>query len=133
KHLAWPEAVATQSTSPRAEPLGGAGALLTWRRGGLQGEVVVGQLDAEGRPLGAVTKVTSTAQECGTPSVSVGADEVLLSFASRATPTAPWRIELARAPVGQLPAASRPFVPEGLDAAATTLSPSAAPLPGGGW
>lgn len=133
KHLAWPEAASAQSTSPRAEPLGSTGALLTWRRNGQQGEIVVGQIDAEGRPTGAVSKVTSNAEEFGTPSLAVSAKEALLGFASRSSSSAPWRIELARAPLGQLPAASRPFVPEGLAPDATTISPAAAALPGGGW
>jgi hypothetical protein len=133
KHIAWPEAAATQVTSPRAEALGPAGALLTWRRGGQKGEILVGQLDAEGRPTGPASEVTSSAEEFGTPSLGVGQQEVLVSFASRASAQAPWRIELARAPAGQLPAASRPFVPEGLSESANTISPAASALPGGGW
>lgn len=131
--LVWSDAASAQNTSPRGEPLGSAGALVTWRRGGLSGDVVVGLLGPKGEARGAVAKVTSAAEEFGTPSLTVGAEEALVSFASRAGPDAPWRMELARAPLGQLPAAARPFVPEGLSESASTISPAAVALPGGGW
>lgn len=132
-HTAWPELSDSNSTSPRAEPLGDKGAIVTVRRGGMKGDILVGMLDEQGRPRGALAKIASAAREFGTPSVSVGREEVLLSFSSRMNSDAPWRIELARAPIGQLPAASRPFVPEGLKDTAQAISPAAAPLPGGGW
>jgi hypothetical protein len=129
----WQDAAAPQNTSPRAEPLGSSGALATWRRGGLDGDIMVGLLDGRGRARGSVTKIASEAKEFGTPSPSVGEEEVLVTFASRAASDRPWRIELSRAPLGQLPATSRTFVPEGLSESASTLSPAATALPGGGW
>src|SRR5690606_31056752 len=108
----WPELGAAPSTSPRAEALGSTGAIVALRRGGVDGDILVGWLDASGRARGNLSKVATAAQEFGTPSVAVGTDEVLVSFATRANPEAPWRIDLARAPLGELPASSRPFVPE---------------------
>ncbi len=131
--LLWPGAAAPQNTSPRAEPLGSSGALLTWRRGGLDGDIVVGLLDPRGLARGSAAKIASEAKEFGTPSPSVGEEEVLVTFASRSASDRPWRIELSRAPLGQLPATSRIFVPEGLSESASTLSPAATALPGGGW
>lgn len=133
RHLAWPELGTAKSTSPRAETLGSAGAIVALRRGGVDGDILVGLLDANGQARGSLSKVASSAQEFGTPSVGVGTDEVLVSFATRASAQAPWRIDLARAPLGQLPASSRPLVPEGLPEDAVTISPAAAALPGGGW
>lgn len=130
-HVAFPDVTLAKSSSPRAEALGTHGVVFTLRRGG--GEILVGQLDQRGRPQGQLTKVTSPAREFGAPQITAGPHEVLLSVASRETPQTPWRIELARAPLGQLPVTSRPFVPEGLSESAVTLSPGAAALPDGGW
>lgn len=129
----WPELSGAETTPPRAEVLGDGGAALVLRRGGRSGEVVVGLLGRDGRAAGQMTKITTDAHEFGTPAVAASDREILVSFATRKTPTAPWRIELARAPLGQRPAASRAFVPADLPEKNNMISPTAAALPGGGW
>ncbi len=129
----WPELAGTEMTAPRAEILPGGGAAVVLRRGGRSGDVLVGLLDTEGRAVGPLTKITTEAYEFGTPTVAASDRELLVTFASRKSSSSPWRVELARAPLGQRPAASRPFVPEGLTDELGMLSPAAASLPGGGW
>ncbi len=129
----WPELSGTETTPPRAESLGDGGAALVLRQGGRSGNIVVGLLDRDGKPSGALTKIAADAFEFGTPTVAASDREILVSFATRKTQTATWRVELARAPLGQRPAASRPFVPADLPEQSNMISPSAAALPGGGW
>jgi hypothetical protein len=129
----WPDLAGTEMTAPRAEILPNGGAALALRRGGRSGDVLVGLLDAEGRAAGPLTKITTEAYEFGTPTVAASDHELLVTFASRKSSSSPWRVELARAPLGQSPAASRPFVPEGLTDELGMLSPAATAVPGGGW
>ncbi len=129
----WPELAGAEMTAPRAENLPDGRAVLVLRRGGRTGDILVGLLTAEGRAAAPLTRIATEAYELGTPALTASDRELLVTFATRKTPSSPWRVELARAPLGQLPATSRPFALSGLSEELGMLSPAAVATERGGW
>ncbi len=133
QRLLWPGASDSETTTPSGASLPGGGAVLALRSGGRDGSVMVGRLDGRGQAVGQLSKVNAKAVEYGTPSVAVGERRILVSFAARKKKDGPWRVELADAPLGEVPTASRTFSIDGMDPGANAISPSATALPNGGW
>jgi hypothetical protein len=126
----WSDTAGQKTTDPRVASVEGQGHVVTFRRGS---EVRVGWLNADGTKKSGLSTVSAGGSRVGTPSIAAGEQGVLVSFAARASDSAPWSVRLAQAKAGALPTTANEFsVPSG-GPGGETISPAAAALPGGRW
>ncbi len=91
-------AASDKTTDPRIAS-SSAGTLVTFRRGGLSGQVLYTWVAPDGSTSGRMTPVTAPdVKFSGTPDAAANANGGLLAFAGRASDTAEWRVQLASVP-----------------------------------
>jgi hypothetical protein len=130
---AWPGGEARSITEPRVAAVEGQGFAVTFRRGGQNGEVVVGWLTSDGSRKTDLAAIKTSRKLIGTPVIAASDREILVAFSARPSANAYWGLQVATAGHGQLPERAHPFSipPGGLGAEA--ISPAVAGLAGGRW
>ncbi len=121
-------------TTPRIETVDGVGHAVGFRRGGQDGSLVVGWLEPDGRKKSELSVLTSSGKPLvGTPSLASNDKRLLVSFAARASATAPWNLELGTAAHGAVPTSTTTFsIPPG-GPGGEAISPAAGGLTGDRW
>jgi len=125
----WPDVPNEKATEARVASKYGVGHAITFRSGG---KVRVGWLDwASNRKsdLG----VVETEGRAGTPTIAIGDQGILVTFAAKSGDDAPWSVQLASAKHGEVPKASKTFsLPSG-GPGGDAIAPVAAGLTEGRW
>lgn len=109
------------------------GFLVTFRRGGQSGQVLVGALKADGSQAGPLTTVEGGAALRGTPTVAISPHGAAVAFAARADASSFWSVALATAKAGELPARAEAFRTPPGGIGGDSISPALAGLSGGRW
>jgi hypothetical protein len=130
--VVWAGGAGEATTAPRTATVAGRGHVVTFRRGGQSGAVLVGWLTLEGEQAGPLGQVAGEGLS-GTPSVAVNPTSILVTFASRPDPDAKWGVALALAPHGGVPKTSVPFVIPPGGPGVETIAPAATGLDDGRW
>lgn len=120
-------------TEARAARAGDAGYLVTFRRGGLSGDVMAGWLGQSFAKQSALEVVPAGVRFVGTPAVAAHSNATLIAFAGRDDENADWRIRLARGPAGQLPRAVSDFALPPGGPGGGAIAPWIAPLAPDRW
>jgi hypothetical protein len=124
---------AEQITDLRVATVTGLGHVVTFRRGGKDGNIVVGWLDSQGRASGELGRIDANAKFAGMPTVATSAQRVLVTFAARSDDAAPWQLRAATASAPTLPsAASTLELPPG-GPGGSAISPTAAAIDRDHW
>jgi hypothetical protein len=127
------DAAPGKSTDPRVASSSGSH-LVSFRRGGLQGDVAYAFLSPDGKPVGDVHALRSEESAMsGTPDAALDGRRLLLAFAGRASNDRPWQVFLATGNKGgPTPAITRFKTPPG-GLGGGSIAPSVAALPDGRW
>jgi hypothetical protein len=121
-----------KTTDPRVAK-GRAGTLVTFRRGGLSGQVLYTWLSPEGAGNGTLTPViVPDVKFSGTPDAAANAKGGVLAFASRASESAEWRVELVSVEPSGKPSA-RLFVTPAGGSGGGNIAPAVTALGDDGW
>jgi hypothetical protein len=130
--LLWPFS-AEKLTEARVASVDGVGHAVTFRKGGLVGEVAVGWLDASGSKKSELAIVDAGGPRVGTPTIAANESDILVTFAARAEDTSPWGMRYAMAAHGEVPKSSRELeIPSG-GPGKEAISPTATGLSGKRW
>lgn len=125
-------AASDKTTDPRLAS-SSAGTLLTFRRGGLSGQVLYTWVAPDGSTNGSVTPVSAPdVKFSGTPDAAANAGGGLIAFAGRASENAEWRVQLASVPRSGK-ASVRQFVTPAGGSGGGNIAPAVAALGDGGW
>ena len=109
------------------------GHVLTFRRNGQGGQIMVGWLSPDGQSRGRPVAIGSDAVRLGTPNVAARDDVALVSFAGKTEGAEKWSLFLAKAEAGKSDAKAKSFeLPSG-GPGEEAISPTATPLPGQRW
>jgi hypothetical protein len=128
----WRDQATDKTTDPRVAS-SAEGHVVTFRRGGLSGQVMVGVLAPDGSAKGDLRTIEAPGVRLsGTPDAAVSGKTWLVAFAGRSTPEEPWRIVLARGTIGG-EAAVRPFATPPGGAGGSSIAPSVSGLGDGGF
>jgi hypothetical protein len=127
----WPVADAEQSTLARVVPVPGTGFAVALRRGGKDGPVAVGLLDATGGKRSELIDVKSEGT-VGTPALATDDASLLVTFAAR-NGSAPWEIAAGLSRVDEGPRKSVRLRLRDGGPGGDRMSPSAGALGGGRW
>jgi hypothetical protein len=127
----WPSPT-DKVTDPRVAALPAGGFAVTARRGGQDGNVVVGLLDPKAARASDLIDIASKPQ-VGTPSIAAGEEGVLIAFAGRPSDESYWGLQLAAAPPGQQPRAAQPFSTPPGGPGADAISPTVEALSNSRW
>lgn len=127
------DAAPGKSTDPRVVSSGGSH-LVSFRRGGLQGDVAYAFLAPDGKPLGELHTLRSDESAMsGTPDAAFEGERFLIGFAGRAADDQPWQVFLASGVKGgPRPGVARFRTPPG-GLGGGSIAPAVAALPGGRW
>jgi hypothetical protein len=120
-------------TEPRAARAGNTGYLVTFRRGGLGGDLLAGWLTPELTRKSELEVLPSGVRYVGTPVVAAHPGSALVAFAGRDNETAEWRIRLARGEPGQLPRSVSDFALPPGGPGGGAIAPSLAALDKDRW
>jgi hypothetical protein len=90
-------------TEPRSARVGATGYLVSFRRGGLGGDVLVGWLDPKLAKKSELDVLPAGVRFVGTPVVAAHSKSALIAFAGRDDENADWRVRLSRAEPSQTP------------------------------
>ncbi|HEV8548124.1 MAG TPA: GYF domain-containing protein [Polyangiaceae bacterium] len=131
KTALWPGAAAEKTTDPHVASAG-AGTLVTFRRGGLTGQVLYGWIGKDGGAAGLVTIEAPGVKLAGTPDAAASNSGGLVAFAGRPNENADWRIQLAKVPA-KGKASARTFEPPPGGAGGGNIAPSVTPFGDDGW
>jgi hypothetical protein len=131
--LLFKDAAPGKSTDPRVAS-SAAGHLVTFRRGGLQGDVAYAFLGPRGAPEGELGVLRSEESAMsGTPDGALLDDRFLIAFAGRATNDTPWQVFLATGKRNaSVPPISKFTTPAG-GLGGGSIAPAVAALGGGLW
>jgi hypothetical protein len=130
--VTFAQAASDKVTDPRIAT-STAGHLVTFRRGGLSGQVLYGWLAPDGSPKGELsTLAVAGVTMSGTPDAAVNANRGLVAFAGRATADAPWRVQLVAVSQGGAPAPKAFETPPG-GSGAGSIAPAVSRLGDDGW
>ncbi|HTQ05988.1 MAG TPA: hypothetical protein VMI54_19135, partial [Polyangiaceae bacterium] len=125
-------AASDKTTEPRVAP-SSAGTLVTFRRGGLSGQVLFTWIAPNGAASGSLTPVAAPSVKfSGTPDAAANASGGLLAFAGRSSDTADWRVQLASVPHGGKPSVVEFATPPG-GSGGGNIAPAVASLGDDGW
>jgi hypothetical protein len=131
KTVLFPGAGGEKLTDPRSatSPLG---TLVTFRRGGLSGQVLHGWLGPDGAPKGKLGIVNAPGIKfSGTPDAAANRKGGIVAFAGRPSESADWRVQLASA--GAEGAAAKAFEPPPGGAGGGNIAPTVSALGDDGW
>lgn len=129
----WSDAAGEKTTEPRVASVDGVGHVVTFRRGGRDGEIRVGWLTPDGKKKTGLSTVSAQGPRVGTPSVAAGEHGVLVAFAARPSDGAPWNVRLALAKPESVPTSSNAFELPAGGPGTEAISPTASALPGKRW
>jgi hypothetical protein len=111
-----------------------AGHLVTFRRGGLSGQVLYGFLAPDGSARGELHAIEAPdVRFSGTPDGALSGNSWLVAFAGRATPENDWHIVLASGKLGGGVATVRAFATPPGGAGGSSIAPSVSGLGDGGF
>lgn len=127
------DAAPGKSTDPRVVSSGGSH-LVSFRRGGLQGDVAYAFLTSDGKLAGELRALRSDESAMsGTPDAALEGPRFLLGFAGRAASDQPWQVFLASGKKdGEAPPITRFRTPPG-GLGGGSIAPAVAALPDGRW
>jgi hypothetical protein len=129
----WRDQAGDKSTDPRVAS-SSEGHVVTFRRGGLSGEVLVGLLAPDGSAKGDLKVIDANGiRFSGTPDSAISRKKWLVAFAGRATPEEPWRIVLASGTIDGGAPAVRTFTTPPGGAGDSSIAPSVSGLGDGGF
>jgi hypothetical protein len=129
----WPGQAAEKTTDPRIAS-GPTGHLVTFRRGGLSGQVLVGSLAPDGSARGELQAIEAPGVKLvGTPDGAVSGSAWLVAFAGRASPEEEWRVVLASGKLDGGKPAVRSFTTPPGGAGGSSIAPSVSGLGDGGF
>ena len=132
KTVLFPGAAGEKTTDPRVAS-SAAGTLVTFRRGGLSGQVLYGWLAPNGSALGALAPVAAPSVKLsGTPDAAANGSGGVLAFAGRPSDTAEWRVQLVSVPL-RGPAAARAFQTPPGGSGGGNIAPTVSALGADGW
>jgi len=131
KTVLWPGAASEKTTDPRIATTS-AGTLVTFRRGGLTGQVLYGWLGKEGGAAGLLAIEAPGTKFSGTPDAAANGPDGLVAFAGRPNDKSDWRIQLAKVPQ-QGKASARTFEPPPGGSGGGNIAPNVASLGSDGW
>jgi hypothetical protein len=131
--LLFKDAAPGKATDPRVTSSAGSH-LVSFRRGGLSGDVAYAFLSADGKPAGDVHALRSPESAMsGTPDAALDGQRLLLGFAGRASNDQPWQVFLASGRKDDpTPPITRFKTPAG-GLGGGSIAPAVAALPGGRW
>jgi hypothetical protein len=106
--VVWPLPTGVRVTSPRTVAHGD-GYFVTFRKGGAEGQLMVGWLRADGSAASELFAVEGAPKTLGTPNVGLLGKEAVVLFAARADKAEPYRIFAPRAGLGGKPRPAQPL------------------------
>lgn len=128
----WPGQSSAVISRPVVARVGDAGFAVAFRRGDSDSGVIrMGWLDGRGQRRSELGMLSVASGLLDAPALAANAGGVLLAYAVRHPPDAPWGIELSPAKTGELPAATLRF--GGGDPEVDQQRPALAALPEGRW
>ncbi len=131
KTVLFPGAGAEKLTDPRSAT-SQLGTLVTFRRGGLSGQVLHGWLGPDGAPKGKLGVVNAPGIKfSGTPDAAANRKGGIVAFAGRPSESADWRVQLAD--VAAEGAAAKAFDPPPGGAGGGNIAPTVTALGDDGW
>lgn len=129
----WRDQAAEKTTDPRMASNAEAH-VVTFRRGGLSGRVLVGVLAPDGSAKGELRAVEAQGiRFSGTPDAALSGKTWLVAFAGRATPEEQWRIVLASGTIDGGSPTVRTFATPPGGAGGSSIAPSVSGLGDGGF
>jgi hypothetical protein len=129
----WPGPAGREITVPRAAETERHGIVLTFRRGGNDGDVVMGWFSTDGQAKSELAFLDKPGKLSGTPSVATNDQQVLVSFANRAGKDQPWQVLAGSAALGKIPPRAEAVKDLPVGEGAAALSPAAGGLSNGSW
>jgi hypothetical protein len=120
-------------TEARASRAGDAGYLVTFRRGGLGGDILAGWLGQNLAKKSELEVLPAGVRFVGTPVVAAHPNATLIAFAGRNDENADWRIRLARGEAGQVPRTVSDFALPPGGPGGGAIAPWLAPLDQNRW
>jgi hypothetical protein len=131
KAVLFPGAGAEKLTEPRSA-VSAKGTLVTFRRGGLAGQVLYGWLSPDGTPNGKLVAINAPGIKfSGTPDAAANRQAGLVAFAGRPSENADWRVQLAPAGGESVPA--KVFEPPPGGSGGGNIAPTVSALGDAGW
>ena len=131
KEVLWPGVASDKTTDPRIATTSD-GTLVTFRRGGLSGQVLYGWLGKDGGAAGMLAIDAPGVKFSGTPDAAAAGANGLVAFAGRPNDKAEWRIQLAQAPQ-KGKASARTFEPPPGGSGGGNIAPAVTALGDDGW
>ena len=129
----WSGQAADKTTDPHVAS-SAAGHLVTFRRGGLSGQVLYGFLGTDGSARGELRVVDAPGVRLsGTPDAALAGSTFVVAFAGRATQEDEWRIVLASGKMDGGPAVVRTFTSPPGGAGGSSIAPSVSGLGNDGF
>jgi len=128
----WSFADAEQSTMARVIETPTKGYAVALRRGGKNGPVSVGYLDAAGNKQSELSDVRADGAP-GTPSLATDETSLLVAFALKSSPSAPFGISAGTSPLGEAPRRTAKLVLRDGGPGGDRMAPSVGALGGGRW
>jgi hypothetical protein len=133
KGVLWRDQAADKTTDPRMASNAEAH-VVTFRRGGLSGRVLVGVLAPDGSAKGELRAVDAQGiRFSGTPDAALSGKTWVVAFAGRATPEEQWRIVLASGAIDGGAPAIRTFATPPGGAGGSSIAPTVTGLGDGGF
>lgn len=129
--ILWPGAGTDKVTDPRVAPTT-SGTLVTFRRGGLTGQVLYGWLGKDGGAAGLLAIEAPGIKFSGTPDDAANGENGVVAFAGRPNEKADWRIQLAKVPQKGKASARTFDAPPG-GSGGGNIAPAVTPLGKNGW
>jgi hypothetical protein len=131
--VVWAGQAAEKTTDPHVAS-SASGHLVTFRRGGLSGQVLYGFLGPDGSAKGELLAVEApNVRLSGTPDGALSGDTWLVAFAGRGTPEEEWHIVLASGKLGGGAPSVRVFATPPGGAGGSSIAPSVSGLGDGGF
>ncbi|HEX5099515.1 MAG TPA: hypothetical protein VFV94_08455, partial [Polyangiaceae bacterium] len=131
KTVLFPGAASEKTTDPRIAT-SSAGTLVTFRRGGLTGQVLYGWLGKDGGAAALLAVDAPGTKFSGTPDAAANGQDGLVAFAGRPNDKSDWRIQLAKVPQ-KGKASARTFEPPPGGPGGGNIAPNVASLGSDGW
>jgi hypothetical protein len=129
----WAGQAGEKTTDPRVAS-SASGHLVTFRRGGLSGQVLYGFLGPDGSAKGELRALeVPNVRLSGTPDAALSGDTWLVAFAGRGTPEEEWQIVLASGKLGGGAPSVRVFSTPPGGVGGSSIAPSLSGLGDGGF
>jgi hypothetical protein len=128
--LVWSEVARDKATEARVSSIDGVGHAVTFRTGG---KVRIGWLKPDGTKKSALGTIDAGSARVGSPTIGQNGKAILVAFATKASESDPWTLQLASAKAGELPGTARALsIPAG-GPGGDVIAPAIGGLSGGRW